>query len=172
MTTFNHAWVGIAMSLAVLCLPTVAPAQKLVYVVRHAERADGGASLMQAQSDPPLSEEGRARAAKLAAMLADAGIRGIFATEFRRTQDTARPLASKLGLALEQVSSKDTEELVRKLRSEHANDVVLIVGHSNTVPAIIKALGGPPVTVADNEYDNLFILVPETGTLTRIRFVP
>ena len=105
----------------------------------------------------------------LAAMLGDSRIRAIYVTEYRRTQDTARPLAARLGLPARTVASGNTGELVGRLRGEHANDIVLVVGHSNTVPAIIKALGGPDVTVADDEFDNLFIVVPATGTLTRIR---
>ena len=112
---------------------------------------------------------GKARAAMLAAMLGDSRIRAIYVTEYRRTQDTARPLAARLGLPARTVASGNTGELVGRLRGEHANDIVLVVGHSNTVPAIIKALGGPDVTVADDEFDNLFIVVPATGTLTRIR---
>jgi broad specificity phosphatase PhoE len=156
----------------VLSLPVAAHGQKLVFVVRHAERADTGAPPMQGQNDPPLSTLGQARAAKLAWMLGDSGIKAIFATEFRRTQDTALPLAAKLGLTVHRVPSSDTEGLITTLRKEHTEDIVLVVGHSNTLPAIVKALGGPDVTIADSEYDNLFIVNPGVKTATRIRFVP
>jgi broad specificity phosphatase PhoE len=161
-----------AMALVSLLWPVAIYGQKLVFVVRHAERADGAAPQMQGQADPPLSDAGEARAVKLARMLGDAGIEAIYVTEFRRTQDTAKPLARRLGLAAQRVSSRDSGALIAKLRSEHANDIVLVVGHSNTVPAIIKALGGPEVTIAEEEYDNLFIVVPGTGAMTRIRFTP
>jgi broad specificity phosphatase PhoE len=161
-----------AMALVSLLWPVAVRGQKLVFVVRHAERADGAAPQMQGQADPPLSDAGEARAAKLARMLADAGVKAIYVTEFRRTQDTARPLAARLGLAAQRVSSRDSGALIAELRSEHANDIVLVVGHSNTVPVIIKALGGPEVTIAEEEYDNLFIVVPGTGAMTRIRFTP
>jgi broad specificity phosphatase PhoE len=161
--------VGASMILALMCLPAAVHAQKLVFVARHAERADNGAPNMPAQVDPPLSAAGEARAAMLAAMLGDAGIRAIYVTEFRRTQDTARPLAAKLDLSARTVASGSTGELVSRLRGEHANDIVLVVGHSNTVPDVIKALGGPDVAIADDEFDNLFIVVPATGTLTRIK---
>jgi len=163
---------GTVMAVILSGFPAAAHAQKLVFVVRHAERADSGATQMQAQADPPLSPAGEARAAKLAGMLADAGIEAIYATEFRRTRDTAKPLSVKLGLTIQQVTSRDTSGLIHRLRAEHRNDIVLVVGHSNTVPAIIKALGGPAITIADDEYDNLFIVVPDTGTVTRIRFAP
>jgi broad specificity phosphatase PhoE len=144
-----------------------------VYVVRHAERADGGAgttSMSGAPADPSLSEAGAARAEKLAAMLGDAGIAAIYVTEFKRTQETARPLATKAGIAVSTVPASATDVLVRAIRTAHAKDVVLVVAHSNTIPAIIKAFGGPAVTVGDNEYDGLFVLVPATGTLSRIRY--
>jgi broad specificity phosphatase PhoE len=156
----------IALAAVVLFIPAVGSAQKLIFVVRHAERADSG---MQVQTDPPLSAAGEARAQKLAAMLADAGVKDIFATEFRRTQDTAKPLAMKTGVVVEQVGSKDTALLMAKIKS-HPNDVVLVVGHSNTLPAILKAIAGIDVAISDNEYDNLFVVVPATGTMTRIRY--
>ena len=158
--------VVIAFVAAVLCMPAGAFAQKLVFVVRHAERADAG---MQAQTDPPLSAAGEARAKKLAAMLADAGVKDIFTTELKRTQDTAKPIAMETGVTVEQVASKDTVLLIEKIKS-HPNDVVLVVGHSNTLPAILKALAGVDVAIADNEYDSLFVVVPATGTMARIRY--
>jgi hypothetical protein len=65
-------------------------------------------------------------------------------------------------------ANANTALLIAKIKS-HPNDVVLVIGHSNTVPAILKALTGVDVSIADNEYDNLFVVVPSTGTMTRIR---
>lgn len=163
---------GAVVAAVVVLSPAVARAQKLVFVVRHAERADAGAAMsqMRAQADPPLSAAGMARARKLAAMLADAGIKAIYTTEFRRTQQTAQPLADRLKITEEHVSSKDTAALVATVRREHSQDVVLIVGHGDTVPAIVKAFGGPTVTLGENEYDNIFIVVPATGAMTRIKY--
>ncbi|MFI5178691.1 MAG: phosphoglycerate mutase family protein [Vicinamibacterales bacterium] len=167
----------VALSAAVvlasaLVRPAVASAQQLVLVVRHAERADDGAppAQMTAAPDPPLSAAGKARADKLAAMLSAAGITAVYTTDFKRTQQTAAPLAAKLGVTPTVMSSKDTAALVADLRARHARDIVLVVGHSNTVPDVIKAFGGPTVAIADDEYDNLFIVVPATGALVRIKF--
>lgn len=161
-------------ALALFCVaPAVAHAQKLVILVRHAERADGGApaaGMTKAPADPLLSAAGEARAQKLAAMLADAGVTTIFTTEFRRTQDTAKPLATKLSLTGQIVRGNDLAGLVARIKGVKPDDVVLVVGHSNTIPDVIKQLGGPAVTIGDSEYDNLFILVPQTGAMTRIRF--
>jgi broad specificity phosphatase PhoE len=168
-----RACVVAAAAFAFALLPAVAHAQKLVLLVRHAERADGGAGAspsMTSPADPPLSAAGEARAARLAAMLADAGISAIFTTEFKRTQDTAKPIAAKLNLVPEIVRSGDGAALVTKIRADRPDGVVLIVGHSNTLPALIKAFGGPDVKIADQEYDNLFVVVPETGAMTRIRY--
>ena len=155
-----------------LLMPAPAAAQKLVILARHAERADGGAMSGTAEKDPPLSKAGEARAAKLAAMLADSAVTAIFATEFKRTQDTAKPLAAKLGLTVQAIPADNTSELVARIRKQHADGIVLIVGHSDTVPAIIKAFGGPGVTIPDNEFDNLFVLAPASKAFTRFRFSP
>lgn len=153
-------------------IPALASAQKMVILTRHAERADGVATMTTtsgAPADPQLSAAGDARAQKLATMLADANITAMFTTEFRRTKDTAAPLAAKLKLTPEVVAAAQTAAMIDRITA-HVNDTVFVVGHSNTVPAIIKALGGPDVTIGDNEYDNLFIYVPATKTLTRIRY--
>lgn len=155
------------MLVAMTLIPALASAQKMVILTRHAERADGQATM--GASDPALSEAGKARAEKLAAMLVDANITAMFTTEFRRTKDTAAPLAAKLKLTPEVVAAAKTVTVIEKIKA-HPNDTVFIVGHSNTVASIIKALGGPDVTIGDREYDNLFIYVPATKTLTRIRY--
>jgi APA family basic amino acid/polyamine antiporter len=161
-----------ATALTMTLIPALASAQTMVILTRHAERADGAATMSapgQAPVDPPLSAAGEARAQKLATMLADAGITVVFTTEFRRTKDTAAPLAAKLALTPEVVAASKAADLIAKITAK-PNDIVFVVGHSNTVPGMITALGGPLVTIADNEYDNLFLYVPATKTLTRIRY--
>jgi len=162
-----------ALALVLVLLPTVAWAQQTVIVVRHAERADGGAganTMTGKPADPPLSAVGEARAAKLAAMLKDAGVNAIFTTEFKRTQDTAKPLAARLGLKTEVVAASDTAGLIARIKKDHAKDVVVIIGHSNTVPDIVKAFTGKVVTMADEEYDAMFVLTPLAGTVALIRW--
>lgn len=162
----------VVAALLCLTLPVPAAAQQLVYLVRHAERADGGAGAgaMMSETDPPLSKPGEERAARLAAMLADARVTAIYATEYRRTQDTAKPLAARLGLTVLSNPARDGDALIAKLKKDHAGDVVLVVGHSNSIPALIKALGGQEITIRDDEYDNLFVVVPATRTVSRIRY--
>jgi broad specificity phosphatase PhoE len=162
---------SLAITLFVLS-PAVASAQKLVIVVRHAERADGGAAASMAgtPADPLLSAAGEARAAKLAGMLDESGITAIVVTEFRRTQDTAKPIAAKLALTPEIVKAADTQELLARLKTTHANDVVLVVGHSNTIPAIVKGLTGRDITVADSQYNDIFFVAPTTGAVSRVKY--
>jgi phosphohistidine phosphatase SixA len=143
-----------------LALAAAAPlaAQQTIFLVRHAERADSapGTSPTMA-ADPDLSDAGRARAASLAAALKDANITAIYVTEFKRTQQTAAPLARALGLTVKTVTSRSTPELIKQLEATRGN--VLVVGHSNSVPDVIKGLGvTTPVTIGDDEFDNMFLV--------------
>lgn len=147
---------ALALLIAVLAAAPAA-AQHTIFLVRHAERADTvpGASPTMA-ADPDLSEAGRARAESLATALKDAKITAIYATKYKRTQQTAAPLAKALALTVNIVAA-DAAEVVKQLASAKGN--VLVVGHSNTVPDVIKGLGATaPVTIGDDEFDNLFIV--------------
>ena len=130
---------------------SAATAQSTIFIVRHAEKAD-------AAKDPDLSEAGRARAEALAKMLKDANITAIYATEFKRTQQTATPLAKALSITITTLPAKDNAALIAKLRAWTGN--ALVVGHGDTIPALIKALGiSDPINIGENDYDNLFAVV-------------
>jgi phosphohistidine phosphatase SixA len=127
----------------------------VIFLVRHAERA---AISGHVPSDTGLSEVGRARAEALAQALKDAQITAIYTSEYKRTQETAAPLAQSLGMRPEVVAAGDQRSLVAKIRAQPGN--VLVIGHSNTLPQIINALGvAARVTIAESEYDNLFLVV-------------
>lgn len=158
-----------------LAAPVVA--QQTIFVVRHAERAEsapapGTSAMMAPATDPPLSAAGLERAARLAAMLRSANISHVYATEFIRTRQTVAPLAQAQHLEVTEVPAKDTARLVEQVRAARGN--VLIAGHSNTVPDLLKALGiKDDIAIPDGEFDNLFIVVqPATGepTLVRLRY--
>jgi broad specificity phosphatase PhoE len=137
-------------------------AQGTIFVVRHAERADTstGAPATMA-TDPDLSDTGHARAASLASMLKDARISAIFVTEYKRTQQTAAPLAKALGITPTVFAANDMAELMARLKKSDGS--ALVVGHSNTVPDVIAALGvAAPVAVGDAEFDNLFIVTSQS----------
>jgi broad specificity phosphatase PhoE len=155
----------------ILALAAHAAAQPTIFIVRHAERADvqaGAAPKMAA--DPELSEAGIARAESLAAMLKDAGITLIFATEFKRTQQTAAPLGKAVGQIVRTLSATNTVGLVNQLKAAKGN--VLVVGHSNSIPDLLKGLGiTAPVTVNEQEYDNLFIVtLGAQPTMVRLHY--
>lgn len=154
--------------LLTLTPPAVVCAQSVAFVVRHAERADAGMKA-EAGADPDLSTAGRSRADALAATLKDARITTIFVTEYKRTQQTAEPLAKSLGLEPTVVPSKDTAGLVQRVKAAAGN--VLVVGHSNTLPAIIKAMTGETVTVDESEYDSLFVVTARpTPSVLRLHY--
>ena len=136
--------------------------QSTVFIVRHAEKANDS-------KDAELSETGRARAETLANMLRDSKISAIYTTEFKRTGQTAAPLAKALGLTVTTLPSENRAALVAKLRTSTANS--LVVGHGNTIPDIIKALGiSEPVNISESDYDNLFVvLLGEKPYLIRLR---
>src|SRR6185436_19103775 len=104
-----------------------------------------------------LSGAGIARANSLAAMLKDARIRTVITTEYKRTRQTGDPVAKAGGVPLTVLDSKDVAGLLKKIRSSTGN--VLVVGHSNTVPEVLKGLGvTEPVTITDDEFDSLFVV--------------
>jgi broad specificity phosphatase PhoE len=135
-----------------------AAAQPVVFLVRHAERADAGmAAAKVAGADPDLSGAGLARANSLAAMLKDARIRTVITTEFKRTKQTGGPVATAAGVPLTVIDSKDVAGLLKKVRASTGN--VVVVGHTNTLPEILKGLGvTEPITIAEDEYDSLFVV--------------
>jgi len=125
-----------------------------VILIRHAEKI-----IDPNNPDPDLSPAGQARAQELVRMFGDAGINAIFATQYKRTQQTVKPLADRLGLPINQVNSKNTAELLNQIRSQHAGQVVFVAGHNSTVPEIIAALGGPTYpTIPESEYDHLYVV--------------
>ena len=144
---------GRGLVAAALSLLIAGPAlAQTVILVRHAEKAD-------ASADPVLSDEGQARAAALAAALADAGPDHVFTSPLQRTQLTAAPTATAHGLRIEPVSldgggAAHIAAVAERVRAAPENAVVLVVGHSNTVPLIARALGyAGAADMPECEYD-------------------
>ena len=123
----------------------------------------------------------------------------VYATEWCRTALTAEPTAELLGLEIQiqdngragdqladcgltrptvrlDASIATVEDLAAHVRSTHPEGTVLIVGHSDSVPALVEALGGPalcpgyfpeddrdchiPDEEPDSEYHHLFVVAP------------
>jgi 2,3-bisphosphoglycerate-dependent phosphoglycerate mutase len=137
-----------------------------VILIRHAEKV-----IDPNNNDPDLSPAGQTRAQELVRMFGDSGINAIYATQYKRTQQTVKPLADKLGLPANQVNSKNTADLVARIRSQNSGQVIFIAGHNNTVPEIIAALGGPTFpTIPETEFDNLYIVtIYRTGKARMVK---
>ena len=124
-----------------------------IILVRHGETAPDGTR------DPALSEAGRARAEKLAALLKDAGVTRILSTNYKRTQGTAAPLAAATGVQVESYDPAAMQALAQTLRIAHG--VIVVVGHSNTTPDFVGFLGGDPGSpIPETEYDRFYVVVP------------
>ncbi len=125
--------------------------------------------------DPGLTPAGKARAARLARMLApiaaDEQPLAVYSTDYRRTRETAEPAAETWRADLRLYQPGDAQAFARAIRRRHRGTTVLIVGHSNTVPDLVAAFGGPSgIEIEDGEYDNLFVLtVPRFGAATTLR---
>ncbi|HTK32878.1 MAG TPA: phosphoglycerate mutase family protein [Candidatus Saccharimonadaceae bacterium] len=145
-------------------VPRAAPAEVVaavdtalttVYVVRHAEK-----NAVFAGADPPLSEAGARRADALARALADAHVTTILTTHFARTRDTVRPLAAATGDSITVFDQTDAARVAAEVWTRHAGEAVLVVGHSDTVPAIVRALAGRDVPpYREGEFDRLYVVV-------------
>ena len=126
-----------------------------VILVRHAEKKLDDPN----NPDPDLTPEGVERAQQIARVFADAGINAIYATQYKRTQQTVKPLADRTGVPVTLLDSKQTEELVNQIQTAHRGQTIFVSGHNTSVPAIVSILSNekfPPIP--ETEYDNLFIV--------------
>lgn len=137
-------------------------ARGTVYLVRHGETEGEG-------NDPALSDEGRARAARLAELLASRSIERILTTDYRRTRETATPLAELLGVDVELYDPHELQEAAATLRREGGK--VVVIGHSNTTPSLVALLGGDPgPPIAESEHDRLYHVELPSGETTMERY--
>ena len=123
-----------------------------IFLVRHAEKVDQS-------RDPELSLSGKARSHRLLELLEDAGIGAIYSTDYKRTRQTAAPLADKLGLDI--LSYRPFEDdMVQELKGKYPGQNVLVVGHSNTIPDLANLLIGEEryKQLSDDEYSTIFVV--------------
>lgn len=149
------------------CAPkTELPAQKVIeeeptriYLVRHAEK------LKVNNKDPKLAFKGELRAKALADVLKDEGIDAIYSTPYQRTQMTVAPLA-KLKQIDVQHYSLPAALLAKKIMSLHRGQTIVVVGHSNTVPKLINALGvEAAIQIKEDQYGDLFVVERENNKI-------
>ena len=150
-------------------VPFHAQAQQAIYIVRHAEQIQG-------VDDPPLTADGHQRARALADFLRESGITAVYSSEAKRTRQTAQPMVEALGTQVRQVPRDKTAELIARIRAEEPAGRVLVVGHSETLPQILRALGHPEqIAIDKGDYGNIFVVVPRgtsTPLVLRQRLVP
>ena len=135
--------------------------QSVLIFIRHAEKDSVG-------TDPGLSEKGVARAQHIAKLLQEQPLGAVFTTPFNRTRETGKIIAESQGLTVTEYNPFKTD-VISSWREEYKGKTVLIVGHSNTVPAYINLLLGEEryKKLSEDEYDLMFITtVPEAGTPT------
>ncbi len=141
----------IVLNLLLTCSSLSAEEARNIYLVRHAEkRLDG-------TRDPSLTKAGRLRANNISQQLSNSNIIAVYSTNYKRTKQTALPLAKLLEISLSLYDPRQLGKFAKKILSGNGN--VLIVGHSNTTPELIKLLGGDSYgPIADTVYDRLYQL--------------
>jgi phosphohistidine phosphatase SixA len=156
----------IRLGLTALVLGQIAIAQQqqpatTIVLVRHAEKASNA-------PDALLSPQGQQRAECLAHVLKDAGIKRIYVSDVKRTQQTAEPLAKALGIKPVVVPAKDPNTLVKDV-FYGAGGNALVVGHSDTLPFVIQRVqAGTIPPIGENEYDGLYVLTVLEGSSTPV----
>jgi broad specificity phosphatase PhoE len=150
-----HLLPVLLLTLLSACRPLADRGEILVFLVRHAERADEGG--MAPEEDPHLSLAGEERAGALARTLGDVGITHIHSTDYFRTRETAAPLAAVTGRSVSLYDAGDPAAFAMELKATPGRH--LVVGHSNSIPDLVTALGGDSHGAIERmEYDRLYLV--------------
>jgi broad specificity phosphatase PhoE len=160
-------WISLVVGVIALAVATwavLAASTTVIVVVRHAEKTS------DAGPDPALSPAGVERAARLAALFAGApgahGLDAIFVTQWRRTGETARPLATASGIPVITLPAEDVDTLSQRILDEYRGRRVLVIGHADSVPELVRRLarGSTVASPAADEYGTAYIVaVPRWG---------
>ncbi len=141
-----------------------------IVFVRHAEKA------AEPQGDPGLTDVGRSRARELSQIMqridVDRSVDEIYASQFRRSQETVRPLAIALGKEIRRYDANDTVSVLEEILSEHKGKISLVVAHSNTIQPLIAELGGSKVLpeITESDYEDIYVVViPWFGKVKTLR---
>lgn len=126
------------------------PLATTAILIRHGERDE-------TVPDPHLNAAGKARAQTLIHVVGKSGIKAIYTSQAIRTKETAQPLALQLGLSPMQI--EEAAKIKNDILSKHAGQTVLVVGHTDTIPELIKQFAaGSNFNIAAQEFDKLFIV--------------
>lgn len=157
-------YLSVAFTAAVLVLGvTPAAAADTVYVVRHLQKATG--------DNPSLTAEGAAGAQRIAELLAAKGVTAVFATATLRAEETAAPLAKRLGISVTHYDPKNPGGLAAQLAS--VKGAALVVGHSNTVPDLVAAFGGTrPAPLTEQDYGTIYVVRAGSSEVGEMKVAP
>lgn len=145
----------------------------VILVVRHAERNDGEScnpATVKGRPNPTLALTPAgvsARAQALAHVGGEDSIAAIYASEYCRTQQTVQPLANQLGLTVNVVdqfgadgTTVNVDSLIEQIWANNRGQVILVAGHTSSVPVIIEELSGISIDAIDEtDFDNLYVVV-------------
>lgn len=151
MSLSRRSLIGFTAALLTLAACSAPPPpEHTIYLVRHAEK--------QAGDDPSLTPAGAMRANVLAETLGDAGIVRIYSTDYARTRETAAPIAETVSVPVTIYDPSDLPAFAERLKAEPG--IALVVGHSNTTPALVEHLDGEPGPEINEagEYDRLYVV--------------
>lgn len=139
-------------------LASAAEAHKAIILVRHAEKES------QTDPDSAISVIGEDRALAFARLVRNAGVTHVFVSDKKRTAQTAEPLTTQK--ALTAVVAKDTKDLLEKIKALPKDAVAVVVGHSNTIPEILKALGVKgDVVIKDDQFGRVFVVTGDNSMI-------
>lgn len=150
---------------AIVLLPgngIMAQSRKTIILVRHAEKADA------TSSDPELSAAGRERALRLVKVIGKYKPGAVYSTNFKRTRDTATPIAKKRGVEVKIFDPKNSAELIEEIMKSKTKRFV-IAGHSNTTPALANLLLKKDLLKSfdDSDYGNILVVRFKDGNLIK-----
>jgi broad specificity phosphatase PhoE len=144
-----------------------------VILVRHAEAATTTAG------DPELSLAGERRAERLGEFIADTlpgnQVDHLYAADTRRAQQTAASVANQFKLPINLLASSDWARLPSRIKREHRGQTVVVVGYATTLPGVLNQLGAPSVSIADGDYESVYVVVmpsPGPNRSFRLRYGP
>ena len=156
---------------AFVCCGVAAQSKKTIVLVRHAEKA--ASTEMDKTGDVDLSAEGRERAERFAKAVKKYKPHEIFATDYKRTRQTAEPIAKLRGKEIQTYDPQKQAELIPKILASKT-DHYLIVGHSNTIPALANLFMKKEVfkQLPDPEYGVFWVIRMKKGVVTKIEVFP
>lgn len=145
----------IIILLVILCAQNAFAQRETTTIVflRHAEKGYIG-------SDPHLTEKGEAQAACIAEMLSFLDITTVYSSPYNRTRQTAQPIADNFDVEVQEYEPSN-DRFIDEVKKKHNGEVIVVVGHSNTIPLYLNAVIGTSdyQPMAEDEYDKIFVVV-------------